>query len=63
MPDYRAYIVGDDGHFQASRVIQAPDDDAAVEAAKKFVDGHDVELWHLDRKIAVLPRNDQTGSH
>jgi hypothetical protein len=32
----------------------ADDDDKAVEIAKKLVDGRDVEVWHLARKIAVL---------
>jgi hypothetical protein len=30
------------------------DDDAAKERAKQLVDGHDVELWQLDRKISVF---------
>lgn len=54
MPDYRAYIVGKDGRFQGFEVIDATTDDAAIEAARRFVDGHDVEVWYLDRKIAVL---------
>lgn len=54
MPDYRAYIVGPDGYFQTFEVIIADDDSQAVEIAKKFVDGHDVEVWNLDRKITVL---------
>jgi hypothetical protein len=54
MPDYRAYIVGSDGRFQGFEIIDAADDEAAVRAAKKFVDGHDVEVWQLDRKITVL---------
>jgi hypothetical protein len=53
--EYRAYIVGDDGHFHSSTVIEAPDDDAALEAAKPLVDGHDVEVWERDRKVAILP--------
>jgi hypothetical protein len=56
MPDYRAYFVGPDGHFRSFEVITADDDGQAVEIAQKFVDGRDVELWQLDRKIAVLPR-------
>jgi hypothetical protein len=52
---YRAYIVG---HFISSKSIEAPDDDSAVEAAQQFVDGHDIEVSHLDRKIAVLPSKD-----
>ena len=54
MPEYRAYLIGLDGHFHSSTAIEAPDDDAAVEAAKPLVDGHDVEIWQRDRKITVL---------
>lgn len=54
MADYRAYIIGSDGHFKSYEVIEAKDDDNAVMIAKKLVDGHDVEVWQLDRKIAVL---------
>lgn len=52
MPDYRAYLVGSDGHFYKSVVLDEPDDAAAIAAAKQLVDGHDVELWQRDRKIA-----------
>ena len=31
-----------------------PDDDVAIEAATRFVDGHDVELCQLYRKVAVF---------
>jgi hypothetical protein len=54
MADYRAYIVGQDGHFQTFKVVEAENDEAAVSAAKQFVEGHDVEVWYLARKIAVL---------
>jgi hypothetical protein len=55
MPDYRAYTVAEDGHFRSCEVIPAPDDDAAVKIATKLVDGCGVEVWLLDRKVAVLP--------
>lgn len=58
MADYRAYIIGSDGHFKSYEVIEAKDDDNAVKIAEKLVDGHDVEVWQLDRKIAVLPHKD-----
>jgi hypothetical protein len=54
LPDYRAYIVGPDGHFRTFKVVTADDDGQAVEIARKYVDGCDVEVWNLDRKIAVL---------
>lgn len=55
MPDYRAYIIGTDGNFKTFEVIVADDDEKAVKIAEKLVDRHDVEVWHLDRKIAILP--------
>ena len=51
MPDYRAHLIGSDGHFYKLIVLDAPDDAAAIAAARQSVDGHDVELWQLDRKI------------
>jgi hypothetical protein len=52
MQEYRAYLIGPDGHIQDRIELVCADDDAAKERAKALVDGHDVELWQLDRKIA-----------
>jgi hypothetical protein len=41
-----------DGIFFKSVVVDAPDDIAAIAVAQQLVDGHDVELWQLGRKIA-----------
>ena len=49
--DYRAYIMGPDGH----RVeLRCDDDVEAIRLAKQVVDGHDVELWQLDRHIETF---------
>jgi hypothetical protein len=54
MQDYRAYILGPDGHVQ-NRVDLLCDDEAeAIKLAKQLVDGHDVELWQLDRRIETF---------
>ena len=53
---YRAYIVGLDGHFMRSHEFFAEADDAAVEYARQFVDGHDVELWARGRFVAKLKK-------
>jgi hypothetical protein len=34
------------------------DDAEALEQAKQLLDGHDTELWQLDRKVAKLDRQD-----
>jgi hypothetical protein len=49
MPDYRAYILGGEGH-RFLRVAEFSrdhaDDATALCAAKKLIDGqHDVEVW------------------
>jgi hypothetical protein len=58
MTDYSAYIIGPDGHFHSFEIISAPDDETAVAAAKKLVNGSGVEVWDLDRKVAVLPASE-----
>ncbi|MDB5616208.1 hypothetical protein [Tardiphaga sp.] len=61
MTDYRAFIVGIDGHFKSSETIVAENDEQALKIAEKLVEKHAVEVWHLDRKIAVLPVKDSTA--
>ena len=54
MPYYRAYVVGPDGVFQTAHSLDCKDDDAAVEAAKQYVKGCDVEVWQQRRRIIRL---------
>jgi len=49
---YRAYVIGQDGHFIRSIDLSCADDNAAIESAKQLIDGHDLELWQRDRRIA-----------
>jgi hypothetical protein len=46
--------MGLDGHVLRPVDLQCENDEAAKEQARQLVDGHDVELWQLDRKIAVF---------
>jgi hypothetical protein len=52
MADYRAYIIGADGHFIRAVEFVCPDDDTAKEYARRLVDDYDIELWQGDRHIA-----------
>jgi hypothetical protein len=52
--EYRAYVLGPDGHFLLSEEFVAANDDAAFEHVRQFVDGHDVELWSGERFVAKL---------
>jgi hypothetical protein len=51
MTDYRVYIIDDDDHIKRRVDLDCADDDAAIEYAKQYIDGHDVELWQRDRRI------------
>ena len=52
MDGYRAYVMGPDGHILDRVDLLCSDDADAKEQAKALVDGPDIELWQLDRKIA-----------
>jgi hypothetical protein len=54
LPEYRAYLIGSDGHFVGCEPIVGADDSDATEKAKRLVDGHDVELWNGSRLVARL---------
>jgi len=54
MQDYRAFIMGPDGHVQNRVDLRCADDAEAIKVAKQLVDGYDVELWQLDRKIETF---------
>ncbi len=54
MPEYRAYIVGLDGHFVDFEPLVCTDDAEATQKATRLVDGHDVELWEGGRLVVVL---------
>jgi hypothetical protein len=52
MQHYRVYVLGQDGRFIKSIDLSCEDDNAAIEAAKPLINGHDLELWQRDRRIA-----------
>jgi hypothetical protein len=57
MRDYRAYILGIDGHrfvWAKDYVADQPNDAAALSAAKGLTDKHDVEVWDGGRLVARL---------
>ena len=54
MTFYRAYVIGSDGRFNAAHRIECDDDESAVEAAKQYLNGSDVEVWQQHRRIARL---------
>jgi len=62
VPDYRVYTLGEDGHIKGRAEICCPDDEAALEHAKQLADGHAVELWERDRRIALVDGKDGSAT-
>ena len=58
MGEYHAYFLKEDGHIEQRLDLVCLDDEAAKVRAKQLVDGHDVELWQLDRYIAIFRYNE-----
>jgi hypothetical protein len=52
--EYRVYTVDTEGHFIKTIKLDCPDDASATESARQFIDGLDIELWQLDRKVATF---------
>ena len=52
--EYRAYVMGHDGHIKASRAFICQNDEDATVWAKQLVDGHDIELWNGERFVIRL---------
>ncbi len=57
MDGFYAYIIGPDGHIIQRVDLAFEKQEDAEKHARALVDGHDVELWQLDRKIATFTRN------
>jgi hypothetical protein len=54
--DYFLYELDPDGHIsRPPNVIACDDDEAAIREAKQRVNGHDLEIWHMDRLVARVP--------
>jgi hypothetical protein len=53
MKHYRAYFLDEDGHISNAIDMECTDDEQAKECAKKYVSGHNAELWRDDRLLAT----------
>jgi hypothetical protein len=54
MADYRAYLIDQNDRILSAKEIQADSDEEALDVAKQFVEGFDIEIWCLDRKVGRL---------
>jgi hypothetical protein len=67
MIEYRAYSLGEDGHFISHRAFVCATDGDAIVWAKQLQDGHPIELWSGKRFVIRIekpegPSEVSTGS-
>jgi hypothetical protein len=65
MRNYRAYVLGVDGHrfvWAKDFLTDHPDDAAALNAAKRLSDKHEVEVWEDGRLVARLSPSEEGTS-
>jgi cobalamin biosynthesis protein CbiG len=55
LADYRLYGLDGVNKVASGEWIEADDDETAIEAAKKMMDGHECELWQGKRLVARIP--------
>ena len=56
MEEYRAYLIGSDGHIRQCFELVCDGDADAKERTKQLINGHDIELWQGTRRVAIFPR-------
>jgi hypothetical protein len=52
--EYRAFVIGADGHVVDRYDLFCASQDEARDRAKQLVDGQDIELWRGAQKIATF---------
>jgi hypothetical protein len=60
--EYRAYVVGSDGHFVKFVGLSCSDDAEAIEQAWRLIERDVIELWSGDRFIVrLVPKENPPG--
>jgi hypothetical protein len=59
MPEYRAYIIGSDGHFRDAIAMNCDSDEAASKRADNLAKAEkvEIELWQETEKVATFMRS------
>ena len=60
MTGYRLYCLDGANKVASAEWIDADDDKAAIEVAKRMMDGQDLEVWQGARLVTRLPRRHET---
>jgi hypothetical protein len=54
VPGYYLYFHNSRGHFLRRQDVEAPDDEAALKAARDIDHSYCVEVWFQDRKVGIV---------
>ena len=54
MAEYRAYLVGDEGHIMGFEPLVCDDDGEAIEQANGLFEGAAIELWCGERLVTRI---------
>lgn len=54
MSGYRVFLLDENGHVWNARTFQAANDEDAIEHARQMASASDIEVWQLDRKVALV---------
>jgi hypothetical protein len=56
MISYRLYKLDAQGRiFGPPRVVHCEDDDAVLIEARKYIDGHAIEIWRDNKRVGLIP--------
>ena len=57
MREYRIFFLEADTYItQPPQIVECADDQEAIQKAKQFIDGRDIELWEKDRLVVRFAR-------
>lgn len=57
-PRYRINFLNPDGTIFRTEMLEVPNDDAAIQAARRLMNGRALDLWDGLRFIEFIPRID-----
>ena len=58
MPTYRLYFLDEGAHVSApAKILHCADNEEAVQMARQYIDGKDIQLWREGTLVARLPKS------
>lgn len=56
---YRLYSVDREGRvFGLPHIVQCEDDDAILIEARRYIDGHAIEIWRDYKRVGLIPADE-----